>query len=164
MTLAARMLVLGGLAPTTARRRRQVRGALASGAGVETFRAIIEAQGGDPQVVDDYGRLPAAPPARALDGAARGRRDAARRRAGRPRRRWRSAPAATASDDRVDPGVGIEILAPARRRACTRAIPCWSSPAMPRDRVAAARTLLDRAIEIGDVAGPVRPLVIGTVR
>ncbi len=39
----------------------RVRAAIASGAGVEKFRQIIEHQGGDPRVVDDYSRLPSAP-------------------------------------------------------------------------------------------------------
>ena len=40
---------------------RRIRAAIASGAGLERFRRIIEQQGGDPRVVDDYGRLPTAP-------------------------------------------------------------------------------------------------------
>jgi len=59
--LTARMLVLGGVAPDRAAAGRKARGAIASGAGLERFRRIIEHQGGDPHVVDDYGRLPAAP-------------------------------------------------------------------------------------------------------
>jgi pyrimidine-nucleoside phosphorylase len=61
VTLAARMVRLAGLAPTNAEADAQVRRALTSGAGVEKFRQVIEHQGGDPKVVDDYGRLPAAP-------------------------------------------------------------------------------------------------------
>src|SRR3954454_16234744 len=56
--LTLRMLVLGGIAATRADGERQVRQAIASGAGLERFRQIIEAQGGDPHVVDDYRRLP----------------------------------------------------------------------------------------------------------
>jgi pyrimidine-nucleoside phosphorylase len=61
VALAARMLRLAGVAPTNADAEARVRGALRSGAGVETFRRIIERQGGDPRVVDEYDRLPAAP-------------------------------------------------------------------------------------------------------
>ena len=58
--LAARMLVLAGVAATaTADASGACARALASGAGLEKFRAIIEEQGGDPRVIDDYGRLPA---------------------------------------------------------------------------------------------------------
>src|SRR4051812_22279001 len=58
---AARMLVLSGVERSLDGATARVRDALASGAGVEKLRQIIENQGGDPKVVDDYGRLPAAP-------------------------------------------------------------------------------------------------------
>jgi thymidine phosphorylase len=35
-----------------------VQRAIASGAGLERFRQIIEVQGGDPRVIDDYQRMP----------------------------------------------------------------------------------------------------------
>src|SRR5262249_35920386 len=56
--LTARMLLLGRIADDRAEAEDRVRGTIASGAGLERFRAIIEGQGGDPHVVDDYGRLP----------------------------------------------------------------------------------------------------------
>src|SRR5256712_9812710 len=59
--LTARMLVLGSVARDRAGAEKQVRDAIASGAGLDRFRRIIECQGGDPRVVDDYGRMPAAP-------------------------------------------------------------------------------------------------------
>src|SRR4030088_1909476 len=59
--LAARMLVLGRVASDRADGERRVRGAIASGTGLDRFRQIIEVQGGDPNVVDDYARFPAAP-------------------------------------------------------------------------------------------------------
>ena len=58
--LAARMLVLAGLTTDDADAEARVRKALTSGAGVEAFRGIIEEQGGDPRVIDDYARLPLA--------------------------------------------------------------------------------------------------------
>ena len=61
VNLTARMLVLGKVAGDLADAERQVRKAIASGAGLERFRQIIEGQGGDPRVVDDYGLLPTAP-------------------------------------------------------------------------------------------------------
>jgi pyrimidine-nucleoside phosphorylase len=59
--LTARMLVLGGVAPDRPAAEARVREAIASGAGLERFRRIVEQQGGDPRIVDDYGRLPSAP-------------------------------------------------------------------------------------------------------
>jgi pyrimidine-nucleoside phosphorylase len=61
VALAARMLVLGGAAPGREEAEARVRDAIRSGAGVDRFRRIVEGQGGDPRVVDDYGRLPSAP-------------------------------------------------------------------------------------------------------
>jgi pyrimidine-nucleoside phosphorylase len=61
VTLAARMVRLGGLAASNAAAEARVRAVLASGAGLERFRRIVEQQGGDARVVDDSGRLPRAP-------------------------------------------------------------------------------------------------------
>jgi thymidine phosphorylase len=58
---AARMLVLGGLEAQRDAATERARRALRSGAALERFRLMIEAQGGDAAVVDDYARLPAAP-------------------------------------------------------------------------------------------------------
>ena len=86
------------------------RAALASGAGVEKLRAIIEFQGGNPAVVDDYGRLPAAPD----------RHDVTAQRSGyvsalQAELIGRAAVALGAGrarlDDVIDPGVGIEVMA-----------------------------------------------------
>jgi pyrimidine-nucleoside phosphorylase len=61
VTLAARMVLLGGLAASDIEAETKVRSALASGAGLERFRRIVEGQGGDPRIVDDPGRLPKSP-------------------------------------------------------------------------------------------------------
>jgi thymidine phosphorylase len=62
IALAARMLCLAGLAASDDEAARRLRSALASGAGLEKFAQIVERQGGDAGVVDDYDRLPRAPP------------------------------------------------------------------------------------------------------
>lgn len=56
--LAARMVLLARQAGSLAEAEERVRAALTSGAGVEKFREIIRAQGGDPRVIDDYSLLP----------------------------------------------------------------------------------------------------------
>jgi pyrimidine-nucleoside phosphorylase len=61
VALAARMVRLGGGALTDAEAETKVRAALTSGLGLDKFRAIIAQQSGDERVIDDYGRLPAAP-------------------------------------------------------------------------------------------------------
>src|SRR5260221_7017051 len=55
------MLVLGRVADDFAEGEMLARKAIASGTGLDRFRQIIEIQGGDPRVVDDYARLPHAP-------------------------------------------------------------------------------------------------------
>jgi pyrimidine-nucleoside phosphorylase len=56
--LAAWMLVLAKTQPDLEKARVQIRGAITSGAGLELFRRVIEAQGGDPRVCDDFKLLP----------------------------------------------------------------------------------------------------------
>ena len=58
--LAARMVHLAGVAANHDEAAGKVRDALRSGRGVEKFRQIIEQQGGDPHVVDNYCRMPVA--------------------------------------------------------------------------------------------------------
>ena len=58
--LGAEMLVLGGIAPGRDAARRAMEVAISSGRAAAKFREIIEAQGGDPGVVDDPSRLPQA--------------------------------------------------------------------------------------------------------
>ena len=110
VVLAARMLMAAGLEPDEARAEARVRDALASGAGVEKLRAIIEFQGGNPAVVDDYERLPAAPD----------RHDVTAQRSGyvsvlQAELIGRAAVALGAGrarlGDVIDPGVGIEVMA-----------------------------------------------------
>jgi pyrimidine-nucleoside phosphorylase len=59
--LGAEMLVLGGLAAGRDAARRAMEVAISSGKAADKFREIVDAQGGDPAVVDDPGRLPQAP-------------------------------------------------------------------------------------------------------
>jgi pyrimidine-nucleoside phosphorylase len=60
LELAERMLVAAGIASTRAEAQARCRQALDSGAALEKFRAIVERQGGDPRVVDDYSLMPGA--------------------------------------------------------------------------------------------------------
>jgi pyrimidine-nucleoside phosphorylase len=58
--LGAEMLVLAGVAPDTDTARRQMEQAIGTGRAAEHFQKIIEAQGGNPAVVDDPALLPQA--------------------------------------------------------------------------------------------------------
>jgi pyrimidine-nucleoside phosphorylase len=58
--LGAEMLILGGAATSAAEARTRMERAIASGSAAEKFQQIIEAQGGNPSVVDDPAVLPQA--------------------------------------------------------------------------------------------------------
>jgi pyrimidine-nucleoside phosphorylase/thymidine phosphorylase len=109
LRLAGEMLALAGLAPSVAAGEALAGGALADGRALAKFRAVVEAQGGDPRAIDDPGRLPRAPrvvdvPApraghvAVLDAYAVGE-IVVRLGGGRLRK-----------EDGVDPGVGVELL------------------------------------------------------
>jgi pyrimidine-nucleoside phosphorylase len=159
--LAARMLVLAGVETDDHQAEGRVRGALASGAGLATLAAIIEAQGGDPRVVDDYGRLPkartespwcAAHPGfvTRLDAEAVGRAAVALG-AGRDR-----------ADADVDHGVGIEVVAPIGT-AVTAGAPILVLSCDDPARVRAAERILDAAIEIRDAPPALSGLILETL-
>ena len=59
--LAARMVEVAGIESSLDNARGCVRKALEGGGGLEKLREIIEAQGGDPRIVDDPVQLPTAP-------------------------------------------------------------------------------------------------------
>ncbi len=58
--LSAHCLILGGAASSMEEARTLYRSAISSGKALERFREIIELQGGEPRVVDDYDLLPRA--------------------------------------------------------------------------------------------------------
>jgi pyrimidine-nucleoside phosphorylase len=161
VTLAARMLRLGGVAATDAEAEAKVRAALTSGAGVETFRRIIAHQGGDPMVVDDYSRLPAAPhreavPAdragvvTAIDAEAVGRA-AMLLGAGRDR-----------TEDAVDPAVGAVVRAHVGEavKAGDALVELHYRDAA---KLGAAREMVRAAFVIGDQAPAAGGLILETV-
>ena len=109
LALAGHMAALTGLAEDGEHGTELARTALASGAALERFRRFVEAQGGDPRIVDDPSLLPGAPVChevragrdgwlQAVDAEAIGRA-AAGVGAGRQRK-----------EDRIDLGVGIDFL------------------------------------------------------
>jgi pyrimidine-nucleoside phosphorylase len=160
--LAARMLVLGKVADDLADADRRAREAIRSGAGLERFRQIIEAQSGDPRVVDDYSRLPHAPDRHIvkaerpgyvarLDAELIGRASVALG-AGRDR-----------VEDPVDPAVGISIRATVRDAVRT-GDPMLELHYRDRARLQTALGLATQAIAIRDNQPPRAPLIVGEVR
>ena len=58
INVAGHMIYLGGRAKTPAEGMIMARQALLSGAALKKFRSFVESQGGDPDVTEDYGKLP----------------------------------------------------------------------------------------------------------
>ncbi|RPI54064.1 MAG: thymidine phosphorylase [Acidobacteria bacterium] len=61
LQLSERMLIMAGVARDRADAAARCRRALDSGQALERLRAIIERQGGNPRVIDDYSLMPQAP-------------------------------------------------------------------------------------------------------
>jgi len=66
LELSERMLVASGLAKDRSEALQRCKEAIASGAALERMRAVIERQGGNPRVIDDYSLMPRAPRERAI--------------------------------------------------------------------------------------------------
>jgi pyrimidine-nucleoside phosphorylase len=160
--LAARMVVLGRVANDLEGAREQVRRAIASGAGLDRFRQIIEMQGGDPKVVDDYRRLPHVSdrwtvPARRsgfvteLNAELVGRASVVLG-AGRDR-----------VEDPVDPAVGIMVVAKPGDEV-RAGDPVLEVHFRDSARLEAAKRLTDQAITIGDAPPVPGRLIVEEVR
>ncbi len=154
--LAARMVVRSGVAKTMAEAEQRVRRALSSGAGVEKFRAIIEEQGGDPRVIDDYDRFAGAQQEFVVAASSSGyvtRIDA--------ELIGRAAVALGAGRDRIDSvidyGVGIEIAAPLGTAVSAGDAVLRVRHNTPT-QLGAARPLVEAAIEIS--AKPQAPATV----
>jgi pyrimidine-nucleoside phosphorylase len=158
---AARMLVLSGLEPDVPRADARVRQALSSGAGVEKFREIIATQGGDPSVVDDYSRLPAAPDRDILT-ASRDGVVVAMRAEGVGRAAVGLGAGRDRLEARIDPAVGFEIVAPVGTRV-KAGDPLIEIHHRNGHGLAEARRLLEAAIQIGDTPVAPLPLVLDRI-
>jgi pyrimidine-nucleoside phosphorylase len=161
LAFAARMLVLAGVAAAEAEALQRVRQSIASGQALDCFRRIIETQGGDPRVVDDYGRLPAAPE-RSTIAASRGgyvtQIDAEL--VGRASVVLGAGPDRV--EDDVDPAVGI-ILKTHPGAAIRAGDPVLELHYRTIDRRDAARALAERAIVIDDAPPPERPQIVARI-
>lgn len=162
VTLAARMVRMAGLAGTDRDAAALVRAKLASGAGLERFRRIVEFQGGDPAIVDDYSRLPAAPVVAVIEAERAGfvtdldaelvAIAAMRMGAGRGK-----------ADDAVDPAVGVVCRA-TLGEAVEVGSPLFEVHARSADQLAGAERLLRTAVTYGQYPPAELPLVRGVVK
>ncbi len=155
--LGAEMLVLGGAAKDRNEARRRMEVAISSGRAARKFQEIIEAQGGNPAVVDDPGLLPQAAECE-LYLAPRGGVVAQVE----PRAIGRGITALgggrTRVEDTVDPTVGFVITA--RPGDVVRAgEPLATIFARDAAGVASGRATLLEAIRLADDADPPLPLI-----
>jgi pyrimidine-nucleoside phosphorylase len=156
LALGVEMLLVAGVARERDAARGTLERLIASGAALERFRQLVEAQGGDAGVIDDPSRLPSAPVVRGYPAARSGVVVRVEPRAigeaivalggGRLR-----------SEDRIDPAVGFRVLAkPGDRVEAGQPL----AEVHARDEAGAAAGLgaLARAIAIGEEAAP-QPLI-----
>ncbi len=160
--LTARMLVLGGAAADLPAATRKIGDAIASGAGLERFRQIIELQGGDPGVIDDYQRLPHVSDRHIVAASRDGFVTAINAElvgrasvilgAGRDR-----------VEDPVDPAVGIMVVAKPGD-AVKAGAPVLELHYRDAGRRDAALRLAGQSISIGDAPPAAGRLIVGEVR
>jgi pyrimidine-nucleoside phosphorylase len=154
--LAAEMLLLVGAARDTVDARLRLEKSVNSGRALEMFGRIIEAQGGDPRVLDDPERLPQASEVEVY----RAPRDGMVSRV-EPRRIGRAilelGGGRRTIEDEIDPSVGFVI--PVKPGDTVRAgEPLASVFARNREGVDLAFAALADAIEIGET-GTLSPLI-----
>jgi pyrimidine-nucleoside phosphorylase len=158
LALAAEMLVVGGTVQGLAAARARAEQALASGAALDKFRAIVGAQGGDPGVADEPDRVLPAAPVRTVFTA---ERDGFVQRV-EPRIIGRAITALgggrTKVDDTVDPAVGFLVHA-RPGQSVRRGDPLATILARDASGESAARAALGRAISIGPTAPVPRALI-----
>jgi pyrimidine-nucleoside phosphorylase len=161
LELSERMLVVARVATDRAEAAAMCRRALDSGDALERLRAIIERQGGDPRVIDDYTRMPEAPEEHViraeidgfvtvLDAALIGRAVVVLG-GGRDK-----------VDDEIDPSVGIMIAATVGD-AVRAGDPVVRVRYRSEGRLEDAVPLLVDAVRVGESAPPGMPLVIDEV-
>ncbi len=148
LALGVEMLLAGGAAAAAGEARRRLEETIASGAAADRCRALIEAQGGNPVVVDDPAGLPQAPKSGVWEsprdgfvttvaprtiGAAITALGGGRRKLG----------------DAIDPAVGFVITAKPGQRVA-RGEPLATIHARDDGGLAVGRKALAEAITIGD--------------
>ena len=160
--LGSEMLQLAGLAGDDETARQLLRTAIDSGAAMQKFAEVITAQGGDPRVLERPGLLPRARYQEELPAPRSGYvtvcdalnvgTAAMRLGAGRERK-----------EDRIDPAVGITIVAKPGERV-DEGQPLARISFNDEGRLAMARPLLKRAFHIATIPAGRQQLILGEVR
>jgi pyrimidine-nucleoside phosphorylase len=156
MALGTEMLLVTGRAGDAAAAQVMLDDAIASGAALERFARVIEAQGGNPRVVDDPAVLPQAPAERVWEAQRDGIVESVE-----PRTIGRALIALgggrTEVTDDIDPAVGFVITARPGDRV-TRGEPLATILARTAADADQAAVALGRAVRVGERAAPL-PLV-----
>jgi pyrimidine-nucleoside phosphorylase/thymidine phosphorylase len=155
--LAAWMLVLTRVQGNLEAARAKVREAIASGAGLEKFRRVIEAQGGDPRVCDDPSFLPRASGRREIRASSQGFVQRVSSRASGEASMLLGAGRNTVTDP-IDPSVGIELARKVGDQVATGDL-LATLHFNDGGKLDAALSRLAGAFEIGESPVPPRPLV-----
>jgi pyrimidine-nucleoside phosphorylase len=162
LRLGEEMLILGGVAADRGEARSQLDAVIASGSALDVFARVIEAQGGDPRVLEDQSLFPSADNVHTVvakksgfvercDALAVGR-SAVRLGAGRQ-----------AKEDEVDPGVGISVQAKVGdevQEGDALATVSYNTSS----QLAACLPVLETAWILTDEPPAPRPLILGEVR
>ena len=154
--LGVEMLLLVGVAATPEEARRRLEQSVSSGRALETFARIIEAQGGNPKVVEDPGVLPQAQAVEVYRADRGGVVQAVE-----PRRLGRAivelGGGRTMVEDSVDPTVGF-VITVKPGDAVRAGEPIASVFARDEAGIAVGMTALREAVTIGE-SGRLTPLV-----
>jgi pyrimidine-nucleoside phosphorylase len=160
--LASRMVMLAGCEPTQEAAARRVAGALDSGRALDTFARMIERQGGNPRVVEDYSLLPSAPDRDVCRASRDGYLIALKAEAvGRASNVLGAG--RTKVGESVDHGVGV-VTKVRPGDAVRSGQPLLELHHRGGRGVGAALALCQEAVEIGDAPPPRRNTVLGEVR
>ena len=160
--LAVRMVLLAGQEQSEDAAKTRVLAALSSGRALETFARMIERQGGDPRVVEDYSLLPSAPD-REICRASRGGYLTAMKAEAVGRASNVLGAGRSKVGESVDHGVGVITLARPGDRI-TAGQPLLELHHRGGRGVEAALALCQEAFVIGDAPPPRRDIILGDVR
>jgi pyrimidine-nucleoside phosphorylase len=160
--LAARMVVLAGLADDEHAAGDRVEQALGSGRALETFARMVERQGGNPRVADDYSLLPSAP-GRTACPAPRGGYLTALKAEALGRASNVLGAGRTMVGESVDHGVGVAVLAKPGDRV-SEGQPLVELHHRDGRGLDAALELCRAGIRIGDAPPAQRDKILGEVR
>jgi pyrimidine-nucleoside phosphorylase len=160
--LAVRMVLLAGQEQSEDAAKTRVLAALSSGRALETFARMIERQGGDPRVVEDYSLLPSAPDREICRASRSGYLTAMKAEAIGRASNVLGAGRSKVGES-VDHGVGVITLARLGDRI-TAGQPLLELHHRGGRGVEAALALCQEAFVIGDGPPPRRDTILGDVR